>query len=238
MRSTRAGRSLLTERSKFFKLFSRQDNVEFFDDFLGDLVEDGWGVLVDTGGTVNQGTAAASGVLTFTTDGTDDDVASASHELNWLPSQSCLFECRIKWDVVTTLGFFCGFTDARTEAGSTMPWALATTSYTSTASDGFGFLFDTDATTDTIRCVGVKADVDGTNLDSAIVPVAGTYINLRCAITPGETASYWIDDVLIGTVALASTAATKLCPYVAHKNMSAAAHVGSLDYVYCAQSRT
>lgn len=234
----RPGALLRTDRDRYYRGYSRPDNIEFFDDFLGDLIEDGWNVAADTGGTANCGVAASGGVCTITNDTSDNDVTSIAHELNWYPNKSCYFETRLKIDVVTTLGFCVGFSDAKSEAGSTLPWELSVVTYTTTGTDGFGFLFDVDATTDTIRCVGVKTDVDGTHLDSAIVPVAGTYITLACGITPGETASYWIDNVLIGTVALASAAAVALTPYIGIKNQGGAAHVASIDYVYCAQSRT
>ena len=232
------GRTVQSSRSRAYKGYSSIGSVELFDDFLGDLIEDGWTVAADTGGSVNCGTAAESGVVTLTTDGTDDDVVSVAHELNWYGRRGCMMEARVKWDVVTTLGFFIGFSDAKSEAGSTMPAALSGTSYTTTATDALGFLFDTDATTDTIRCIGVANDVDATHVDSALSPSAGVYATFRVHVTSAGVATFYIDDVLVGTVAGAVTSTVALTPYVGHKNMSAAAHVGSLDYIYCAQSRT
>lgn len=209
--------------------------VEFFDDFTGDLIDDAWGVQADTGGSALTGTVPGkSGILTLTTDATDDDTVIVAHDLNWFASQGgLLMEVKLKIDVITTLAFFVGFTDARVEASPNLPIGRQTTVSAATATDAVGFVFDTDSTTDVLFGSGVKA---GTLIadQGATTIVAATYVTLRVEVSSAGAASFYVDNVQIGaTTAAAVTTTVALCPMIAIANRGSAAHVASVDYAYC-----
>lgn len=71
-------------------------------------------------------------------------------------------------DDITNVQFFLGLTDVLPATTLEQPFSLATTTYTSTATDAAGILFDTAATTDTLRLVSVANDVDGTLIDTGV----------------------------------------------------------------------
>lgn len=213
-------------------LGSRRNRVEFFDDFLGDLIEDGWNTQADTGGSIALATApGVNGTLSLTTDTTDDDTIMVAHELNWKASQGLVFETRLKIDVITTLAFFVGLTDAKIETSPNLPIGRQTTVSAATATDAVGFVFDIDSTTDVLFGSGVKA---GTLVadQGAYALVAATYVTLRIEISTAGAASFFVDNVQIGaTVANAVTTTVALTPYIGMANRGAAAHVMTVDYV-------
>jgi len=104
---------------------------------------------------------------------------------------------RFKIDDITTVAFYVGLTDLATFEE---PFSLATTTYTSNCSDGCGFLFDTAATDDTIRCVGVAGDTDATHVDSELEPVNDTFLDLSIDLSTAGVAKMYIDEALIATL--------------------------------------
>lgn len=221
-------------------LGSVRNRVELFDDFLGDLIGDEWNVQVDTGGTVNCGTAVVGGAVTLTTDGTDDDTAMVAHELNWKANQGGLvFETRVKVDVVTTLGFFAGLTDAKVETSPNLPMGRATVTTAATATDAVGFVFDTDSTADVLFGSGVKAGTIIADQGASAALVAATWVTLRVEVSAAGAGSWYVDGTQIGaTTANAVTATVALTPYVGIANRGAFAHVLNCDYIYVAALRS
>jgi len=132
--------------------------------------------------------------------------------LNWKSANGLTFEARVKVSAITNLQLFVGMTDQR--SALEMPATLSGTTYTTVFTDGFGFLFDTAATVDTIRCVGVANDVDAAHVDSGLAYVAATYKALRIQIDTIQTARFYIDNVLVGTVPLACRGTIPLTPVV------------------------
>jgi hypothetical protein len=219
-------------------LGSFRNRVIFFDDFLGDLIEDGWNTQADTGGSANQSTAVVGGAVTLTTDTTDDDTVMIAHELNWKASQGLIFETRLKADVITTLAFFVGFTDAKTETSPNLPIGRQTTVSAATATDAVGFVFDTDSTSDTIFGSGVKAGTLIADQGASTALVADTYVRLRVEVSTAGAASFYVNDTQIGaTTANAVTTSVALTPYIGIANRGGAAHVITVDYVYCEAGR-
>lgn len=219
-------------------LVTCRNRVEFFDDFLGDLIEDGWNQQADTGGTVALATSPVMcGAVKLTTDTTDDDTIMIAHELNWKASQGLVFECRIKTDVVTTLGLFVGLTDAKVETSPALPVTRQTTVSVKTATDCVGFCFDTDSTTDVLFGTGVKADTIIADQGAATY-AADTWYVLRIEISTAGAASFYVDGTQIGaTTANAVTTTVALTPYIGMANRGAAAHVTTVDYVYVSGAR-
>lgn len=221
------------------ELSALRNRVVFKDDFLGDLLDDAWGVVADTGGTVLTGTVGCKyGAATLTTDGTDDDTINLAHELNWTAAQGLTFEARLKVDVITTLGLFIGLSDAKTETSPALPITRQTTVSVKTATNAVGFVFDTDSTADVLFGSGVKADVLIADQGASAALVAATYVTLRIEISAAGAASFFVDGVQIGaTTANAVTTTTLLCPFIGMANRGSAAHVMTLDYVYVEGSR-
>ena len=214
--------------------------VSFFDDFLGDLVGDAWAIDADTGcsGAI---LAAKVGTLRLTTDTTDNDRVTAAHELNWAAELGLVAEFRVKVDVITAVGMFVGFSDAKAEAAQTQPIEGSGSSdgVTTTATDAVGFLFDTDMSTDQWHGIGVKGNTDGTLASSFGAPVAATYQTLRLAVGSDETAYFWVAGEFKGSVASAVTGTVALTPIVSVQNRSGAARLMDVDYAWIvARDRT
>lgn len=220
-------------------LGSHRNRVALWDDFTGDLIEDGWNQQADTGGTVALATVPGlGGIVTLTTDGTDADTIMIAHELNWRASQGLIFEARLKVDVITTLRIFVGLTDAKIETSPELPVKRATTTSVKIASNAVGFCFDTDSTADVVFGTGVKADTIIADQGASTALAAATFVTFRIEISAAGAASFYVDGTQIGaTTADAVTTTTPLTPYIGMANRGAAAHVMSLDYVYVEGAR-
>jgi hypothetical protein len=116
---------------------------------------------------------------------------------------------RIKTSAITTVSIFMGFTDT---AAFEEPMSLSGTTWTTTATDAVGFLFDTAATTVTIRFMAVKNDVDATHVDTGLAYVADTYIELAVEVDTDGTARGYINGTLAGTLSTAVTTSVALYP--------------------------
>lgn len=215
----------------------------FQDDFLGPSLSTRWvshkgsdGGCVDwvpvaaASGKVNGVTGAGAGA-TMAVNGIQLDGS-----LNWYAQNGNLnFEAYVKLSAITSVAWFVGFTDQ--VSALEMPWTLSVVTFTSTQTDGCGFLFDTAATTKTIRCVGVKNDTDATTIDTAVAYVADTYKKLRIDVDILGNAEFFIDDVSYGVMSNALTKTIALSPVVAGFARSAASTTGGVDYVYVSQDR-
>jgi hypothetical protein len=154
-----------------------------------------------------------------------------------------VFEARVKLDDVANVALNVGLTDDATEASNTLPVELATASFTSNASAFVGFVFDVDATVDTLRCFAVDDDNDNAApLDSGKAPVADVYNTLRVELQDMGAGSmararFFIDGALVGAIEDAVDRDALLCPYVGIENRSASAHVVTIDYISVEKSR-
>jgi hypothetical protein len=225
--------------------------VVFYDDFLGDAIDTRYNfqegtdsatsdflILADqVNGRARIITGDAAGV-DYASNGAQVDLGS----LNWRVSNGGLcMECTLQADAITNLAIFVGFTDQR--AALEMPWTLSGTTFTSNQTDGAGFLFDTAATTDTWRCVAVKADVDKTSIDTANAWAAATDIKLRVefVINPSDTTKYdavfYINDVKQGVISDAITPSVKLTPVIAAFSRTTAVRNIDVDMLDVRQDR-
>jgi len=219
-----------------------------YDDFMGtdttDIVAQTQGWFGTAPGTSDAVTIAvvadvpgAAKVLSGTT---DNDHAFLSTVLSYYGKYDACFETRLTIDSASAVGMMIGFTDTTGIAnGGAM--TLATTTWTTTSVDGAAFVYDTDATTDTIRCMGVKNNTDATNVDTSLVPVAGTYYVYRVELEDNgssTTAKFYIDGVLVGTIADVLTRTTALTPFVSMGcRTGGAAKYALVDYVKAWQRR-
>jgi hypothetical protein len=141
-----------------------------------------------------------------------------------------VWEAKLKVNAVTNMCFYAGLTDQA--SALEMPYQHITTTYTSTASDAVGFLFDSASSTQTWKLVGVKADADASNQDSGTGWSAATYIDLRIELDTSGNATFYIDGAQAGTVlANAVTAGTALAPVVACFTRGAVQRTIDGDYV-------
>jgi hypothetical protein len=207
----------------------------FYDDFLGDLLADEWAPTNANGGT-EAITAASGGTLTLTTATTDHDRSIIGTALNWYPAQNCIMEARVKVDSIADVGIFVGFSDAVTEANDTVPFNINGTTVEDTATNGVGFCYSTDATTDKWYIVNTNAGTQGGTI-MANAPVAATYETFRVAVDAAGNATYYRNDALVGYKALAVATTSTFSPVLSCITHTTAAKVLSVDYVKCWQDR-
>lgn len=217
-----------------------------FDDFLGDTIQTAlWGnpTKGSDGATVDfafaagvngllKGTTGAGAGATMAVNGIQID-SQLSYKAN---SGGLVFECRAKLSAITAVSCFIGLSDqiASLEA----PVTLSVVTFTTNATDAVGFLFDTNATTDTIRLVGVANDVDATMQDTSDAWVADTFYTFRIEVTAGGVATFYMNGAKVGTeMAGAVTPTIALTPYVSGFSTAAASRDITLDYILTQSNR-
>jgi hypothetical protein len=222
----------------------KADRVVWFDDFLGDILLTPYNVRVGTDTLppsfliLADQVGGRARILTGNDAGADmasNGVQVDFGSLNFNGSNgNAVFEAMLKSDVITDLALFVGFTDQH--AALEMPWTLSGTTFTSNQSDGCGFLFDTAATTDTIRCVAVKTDVDKTSVDTGNAWAAATDIKLRVELIVSPTnaalrdAVFYINNQRVGYIADAVNPATKLTPTICAFSRTVTSRNLDVDY--------
>jgi hypothetical protein len=220
-----------------------KQGVKLFDDFLGDVLQDPWRGAAGTAGTVPTILASGTNGRVRLAMGNDAGASMAANgsqldagNLNFLPSQGGLIlEAHLTLDVVTDVAVFVGFTDQI--SALEMPWTLSGTTFTSNQTDGCGFLFDTAATTDTIRCVGVDSDVDAATQDTSLAFAAGVSRVFRLEVTAAGAANFWIDGKQFSTMSAATTPSVKLSPVVACFSRTTTARLLDVDYIMVLSER-
>lgn len=141
---------------------------------------------------------------------------------------------RAKISAITNVAFYLGFTDTLPASTLEMPFTLATTTFTSNATDGGGLLFDTAATTDTIRGIGVDTDVDSTTpLNTGVAPTADTYMDFLLLVTPAGLASVYLNGTLYGTFTMSPD--VDVCPIAIAEARSTASRTLSIALLICHQ---
>lgn len=202
------------------------------DDFLGGAVDttNDWVFAAVNSGAIAR-TAAAGGVARITTGGADDDDADLATPLNYLPSKGCSIEARVAANDVAGTAFNVGFSDATGEAADLIAVTFSGTTLTTTATDCAVFFHDADATTDLIRAVAVKNDVDGTVFAHSAAPVNGEYNVYRVDIDQSGNVTFTLNGVVLGTQAAGITTSAALCGYIAVINREGSANTLDVDYV-------
>ncbi len=191
---------------------------------------------VNSGGLSIQ--AASSGILSATLGTADNDDAELVSESIWWPGKYCAMEARIACGT-PVIGLNVGFNDSQNEAADTLALTYSGTTLTSTASDCALFFYDSDATTDVIRAVAVKADTDGTPTATSTAIAANTYHIYRIEINADGDVSFWLDGEHVATDAAAITVATPLCTYIGaiRRDGAAGSVLVYVDYIRAWQKR-
>jgi len=210
--------------------------VRQFDDFIGPTLSTQWAVTAGSdspaGGAIN---AANGGTLRLTTGDSNASLAADGIQveggLNWKAANgSLVFETRLLISAVTAVQLYAGFTDQT--AALEMPVTLTTATFSTVATDAVGFLFDTNATTKTIRLVGVANDVDATMQDSGNAWAAATYIKLRVEVSTTGVATFYINGTPVGTsMSGAVTPTIALTPVIAARSLAANSKTVDIDYI-------
>lgn len=216
--------------------------VALTDDFLGDVVADQWNFTEGTDSTTSDGAIVegVNGVFRLTAGDSAGTIAADGAQLNsalgWKANQGDLvFEARFKLGAVTTVSAFIGFTDTKALEA---PFSLAGTAYTSNATDAVGVLFDTEATDDTWRLVGVKADVDVTSA-LTVAPVADTYEVWRIEVDTAGKATFFRNGAAVGSLTGALTPTVALTPvFIIRPQGAVAGRTLDIDYVHVSANRT
>ena len=227
-------------------LLPSPSTVSFFDDFLGDLVQDEWGFVEGTDSATSEAAILAGGiggVLRLTTGDAGTGYAADAEQMNmalqWQASNGGLFlEARLKLSAITTCYAFIGFTDTLSLEAPIVSASSANT-LTTNATDAVGFMFDTNMTADTWWLTGVAGDTDATAQNTGYAPVADTYAKFRIEISSAGAATFFYNGVLVGTtMAGAVTAATDLTPVIAVSKLSVTASMTmDIDYVALGMNR-
>ena len=190
-------------------------------------------------------TAQAGGVWQLIGGAGDGTTAADGSGMVWadMPIQldsggDFAIECRIRLKTaITTTAVGFGLTDATTLEE---PFSNSADTITSNATDAVGFLYDTDATTDTWWGCAVDTNTDDTgNATTGEVPVADTWQTLRIEVgtgsasNTGATIRFLVDGV---QVLLLSGAAgvgpdVVLYPYLITCTDGTAARTVDVDYV-------
>lgn len=175
------------------------------------------------GTTGDAGTGAAADAITLSLNNPIQLSATSLVELS----------VGMKLSAYTSVYFFIGFTDVLPASTLELPITLATTTYTTTASNAVGFMFDTAATTDTVRLTGVSGDTDAAHVDTGLAPSGSAFYDFHIRLE-GTTAWFSIDGVTFsGAISLASAAAisTNLYPIVVACARTTSTRDCTVDYI-------
>ena len=213
--------------------------VTLFDDFLGDVLADQWNSRVGSDPQVVAPAILAGqqrGVMQMTTG--DDAAANMAVNgvqlefgLHWKADQEKLVvEARVNTGGAATLVMFFGFTDQ--VAALEMPFTYSGTTLTSNAADAVGVLFDTDATVDNWKLVGVANNVDATVQDAGSAPSGDVFETWRIEVSSAGAATFFRNGNAVGSVMTgAVTPTVALTPVLAAFSNAATSRTVNCDYI-------
>ena len=173
-----------------FLEFNTLDQTVVFDDFVGDVLSVEW-QTADTGSGSSADaviSAGANGTIVMVTGTADNGYSAISRELNFQGQLNCVMAARIKIDDIAAVKMEIGFTDAHDDAGAVN--TLAT--YSTTATDWVGWIFDTDDTA-YWQATGVDSNTEATKIEDSLAPVAATYETLIVALEDTTAHFYRLD---------------------------------------------
>lgn len=220
-------------------------NVTQYDDFTGKAISGIWDVVkgsdagaanfavnVATNGTV-RGTTGAGATTTMAVNGVQLDGS-----LNWKANKGNLvFEASVDMAAITTVALFVGFTNESGTLQMPVNGSGTANGLTYNATDCVGFLFDTTMTNANWFCTGQANGVPSTAVNSGLAPVAATFDKLRIEIDVFGNATFFLNSVQIGYLALAVTPTVALAPVVAGFRRAASSTTFDVDFIVCQQLR-
>lgn len=183
-------------------------------------------------GTI-RGTTGAGAGATMAVNGVQVDSG-----LIWQANQGGLYvEARLKLSQITTIQAFVGFTDQISALEAPVTGAGGGDTFTTNATDAVGFVFDTTMTTKNWWLVGVANDVDATQQNSALAPVAATYATFRVELDALGNATFFYNSKAVGTIMAA--AVTKTIPLsIVVESFTRAAGSATVDIDYVSVGAT
>lgn len=224
--------------------FNYKSYIQFYDDFLGDVIDDAWSAAEgnDAQAIIATINAQAGGVVRLVTGDTAvvaESAQSLTHGLNWKANQGGLYlAARIK--LVTSVADVCvnvGFTDTLATTTLEEPITISGTTITTNATDAVVFVYDTAQTNDNWHCQGVKADADTAIANTGVGVTADAWVLLEIKIDTAGTAEFYIDGQLKHTAANAVTVTTSLTPVVTAMARTTASKTLDVDYIFVAAQR-
>ena len=178
--------------------------------------------------------ALANGGITLTTAATNTKTCSyAFGGIHLLAAKNPYVEFKFQLDDITNVAINAVLTDAVTEASGVLPFLISGTTISDTATDGVGFCFDTEQTTDRWYAVRTTAGTQTGQLLSAVQApfAAATDLTLGIEMDTLANASFFLNGVQVWYKTVAVTADNPLVPYLGIRNNSATAHVMTPRYV-------
>lgn len=220
--------------------------VYVYDDFTGPVTIDAtdaavvnsavpWNLSIVNGGTLTDAADAdAVGVGKLLTGNADDDDMDLATGLVFYATMQPSIEVRLANEDVDKLCHFIGFSDAITEAADLIAFgsgAVLADNVVSTATNGAGWLWDPDLTTDYLCCVSVNGDADGTNYTTTTALTDGLWAIYRVDIDAAGNAYFYLNGDLIYTEPLAVATNAALCGIVSIINHPGAEDFVNIDYI-------
>lgn len=220
-------------------------SVVLADDFLGDVLQDPWGVQTGSDGSAAAfAVSAANGGMARGTMGAGAGASMAANgvqlhsALNWYAGNGGLMmEARVKVAAISTVAIFVGFTDQVGALEMPIHSAGSANTITTNATDACGLFFDTSMTDDYWWAAGVKNGTDATHASSGIAPTAATYQRLRVDVDANGNARMSIDGKVVASVANAVTTTVALTPVVAGFRRAASSTTLDVDSIYVQMDR-
>jgi len=185
-------------------------------------------------------TPAPSGTVVGTTGNTTASMAVAGVQLDaglvWrADSGGIVFQTRVKISAISAIAVFLGLTDQTAALEMPINSAASADTFTTTATDAVGVMFDTSMATKNWWLTGVANDVDATMQNSGIAPVAATYETWHIGVTAAGMASFWRNGIQVGSgpISGAVTPTIPLTPVIAAFNRgTSGAPTVTVDYVH------
>ncbi len=208
----------------------------FFDDFRGPTIGSQWTLLKGSDGAAAYPVIASGDLCNLVTAAAGTGYAAdacqlVSIALGTIATRTNGVPWVINWkqkiSAITAVRYFAGLTDSNAleQAAS-----LSATTFTTVATDAALALFDTAATTDTIRLVGVNNDVDATHVDTSLAPVADTYESWRLEVNSSGDVAFYRNDSLLGTLTAALRTSVSVYFTVGVVPTGASARTLTLDF--------
>ena len=192
-----------------FLEFNTLDQAVVFDDFLGDVLDVEW-QTADTGSGSSADaviSAGTNGTIVMVTGTADNGFSAISRELNFQGQLNCVMAARIKVDDVAAVKIEVGFTDAHDDAGAVSTLG----SYSTTAADWVGWIFDTEDSGNATKwqATGVDSGTEATKIEPDLTVAAATYETLIVALEDTTAYFYRLDSD--GYQTYSSTAMLNAC---------------------------
>jgi hypothetical protein len=212
-------------------------------DFGGDVLPDQVNFIEGTGTNatfaVVAGRPSHADLVTGATAGTmAADGAILNTMLSYQADSGGLsFLTRLTLSALTTISIFAGFTDDKTTVEAPAHAASGTT-FTTTATDAVGFLFDSTLTAAYWHQVGVKNNTDAANASLGVAPTAATYQWLQVDVDADGNATFFVNGLQVGPkLASAVTKTVALTPVIAVWPRTTSARTVSIDAFGAWQTR-